>query len=191
MGSRFKSIDECRSIHRYHLEQVCYRRPQGAPRSASLQVVDDRFQVLMPTRIPIAWFVVALAAFAVGCRGNSLSSVDVPDQLVLYSIDGRDFVSNQLEKPVTNESFHEYPVLGKMEIEDRTAKREIIRAVKDGVRQSDGTLAKCYWPRDGIPNEPGHVSLSPASGQWAVASAAWHGRTHRIHRDRAAPLRGT
>jgi hypothetical protein len=87
------------------------------------------------------------AAFA-GCGGGSVASLDVPDKLTLYSIDGRDFEPGK--EPKVEEKFHGYPVLGKVEVKDPERRKEIIAALKDGMARSDGRMAKCFWPRHAI-----------------------------------------
>ena len=90
----------------------------------------------------------AAIAFICGCGADSGTGVDAPELLILYSIDGRDLEPGEEAK--TEEKFHEFPVLGKLEIRDREKFAEIMGALKDGMARSDGTTAKCFWPRHGI-----------------------------------------
>jgi len=101
-----------------------------------------RIRFLVP-----ACYVVISVAFA-GCGGGSVLNLDAPEQLTLYSIDGRDF--KQGEEPKTEEKFHGYPVLGKVEITDVDRRKEIVAALKKGMARSDGKMAKCFWPRHAI-----------------------------------------
>ena len=41
-------------------------------------------------------------------------------------------------------------MLGKVEIIDAGKRREIIDALKQGLAQSDGKIAACFWPRHAI-----------------------------------------
>src|SRR5262249_32971335 len=91
--------------------------------------------------------VVVAAAFS-GCGRDPVASLDAPEQLTLYSIDGRDFKPGQ--EPKAEEKFHDYPVLGKVEIKDAAKLQEIAAALQKGLARSDGTMAKCFWPRHGI-----------------------------------------
>jgi hypothetical protein len=69
---------------------------------------------------------------------GSLARLDVPESLVLYSIDGRDFAPG--EEPQTAEKFYNYPVLGKLSIDDA-----------EGVANSNWfEFVHCFWPRHGI-----------------------------------------
>ena len=91
--------------------------------------------------------VVVTAALA-GCGRDPVAGLEAPEQLTLYSIDGLDFGPRQ--EPKTDEKFHGYPVLGKIEITDAAKRREIAAALKDGLARSDGKMAKCFWPRHAI-----------------------------------------
>ena len=71
-----------------------------------------------------------------------------PEELILYSIDGRDFDPGQ--EPKTEEKFHNYPVLGKVEITDGGKRAEIAAALKDGMARTDVSRAACFWPRHAI-----------------------------------------
>ena len=82
------------------------------------------------------------------CSRNPLDKLDTPQQLTLYSVDGRDFEPG--EEPKTDEKFHGYPVLGKVEITEEGQRRDLIAALKVGIDLSDGKLAACFWPRHAI-----------------------------------------
>jgi hypothetical protein len=101
-------------------------------------------------RIPYRKFVfcVIFALVLMGCRRDPLGGVDVPEQLTLYSIDGRDFEPGK--QPKVDEKFHGYPVLGKVEITDAGKRKEIIAALKEGLAHDDGSIAACFWPRHAI-----------------------------------------
>ena len=87
--------------------------------------------------------VMLLTAISGGC-----GSVDPPDSLTLYSIDGRDFKPG--EEPQTEEKFHGYPVLGRVTFYDSEKRKEIFTALQTGISGSDGTMAACFWPRHAI-----------------------------------------
>jgi len=89
-------------------------------------------------------YLIMLASLMVGTVTHG---TEPPDQLILYSIDGRDDAG----KPGKDvELFHNYPVLGKIEIKEAAKRDEILAALKSGIDKSDGTVAKCFWPRHGI-----------------------------------------
>ena len=95
--------------------------------------------------------IIAYLLFTAGCARESVESVtdvETPEKLILYSVDGRDFEPGNA--PKVDEAFHGYPVLGKVEITEAEKRNEIIAAVKDGIARSDGKLAKCFWPRHAI-----------------------------------------
>lgn len=73
-----------------------------------------------------------------------------PEQMVLYSIDGRDFPPGEGPQYESNEKFHGYPVLGKVEIEDVAKRKELMSALRKGIADNDGAAAKCFWPRHAI-----------------------------------------
>ena len=90
----------------------------------------------------------ALLVAIAGCTPRSAPKPVVPDQLTLYSIDGRDFPPGQ--KPKSDETFHDYPVLGKVDVKSAEARRVLMAALQDGLAQSDGTMAHCFWPRHAL-----------------------------------------
>ena len=95
---------------------------------------------------PICCIVIG-TAFA-GCGDGSVANLDVPEQLTLYSIDGRHFEPGK--EPKVEEKFHGYPVLGKVEVTDPDRRKEIIAALNEGRARSNGTMAKCFLPRHAI-----------------------------------------
>lgn len=69
------------------------------------------------------------------------------DELVLYSVDGRDH-NQRRDKPVptTGETALEYPVMGKVVVEDPTQRRALGAAFRDATAKP-GSPARCFWPR--------------------------------------------
>lgn len=92
-------------------------------------------------------FLISLLLILPGCAANS-TRVETPDELILYSLDGRDFAPG--EEPKTNEKFHNVPVLGKLVVADAARRRKVISTLHKGLAESDGSIAKCFWPRHGI-----------------------------------------
>jgi hypothetical protein len=90
-----------------------------------------------------------LSVGAWGC-GGSTRELNSPDSLILYSIDGMDSDHKESKYPESVERFHGYPVLGKIEIVDSKQRSEIAEAVKAGIKSSDGTMNKCFWPRHAL-----------------------------------------
>jgi hypothetical protein len=102
----------------------------------------------MRTRFVIGLACVLVISALAGCGRDSMAGLDTPEQLTLYSIDGRDFESGQ--EPKTEEKFYGYPVLGKVEITDADKRQEIVAALQQGLAQSDRKLAACFWPRHAL-----------------------------------------
>lgn len=48
------------------------------------------------------------------------------------------------------DDFHGFAILGTMTIADRGTRDELIRALRAGMRSSDGTVLACFMPRHGI-----------------------------------------
>jgi len=93
-------------------------------------------------RVAVAWPAFLLL---LGCQ-DADSRIAV-DSMTVYSLDGT-YHRQKGQKPPA-ETFHGYPVLGKVDIaaKDRTA---ILAAVKKGIAQSDGKENNCFWPRHGL-----------------------------------------
>ena len=87
-----------------------------------------------------------------GCGTDHSAVPSIPDQLFLYSLDGtKEWTQEEIEKQATDgELFHNFPVLGKTEITDVAKRKELMAAFKQGISRSDGSTAKCFWPRHGI-----------------------------------------
>jgi hypothetical protein len=78
---------------------------------------------------------------------ESLPGLRSPDVLVLYSIDGREPPD---ESNASDDKFHGFPVLGKLEIKQTASRAEICAAIREGVAEFDGVVAACFWPRHGL-----------------------------------------
>jgi len=106
----------------------------------------------MRTRISIQVCFLMLVIGFLGCGERNIEraieNFDVPDKLTLYSIDDRD--PEPVKEPKSDEKFHGYSVLGKIEVTDPNKRKEIISALKEGMAKSDGSMAKCFWPRPAI-----------------------------------------
>jgi hypothetical protein len=77
--------------------------------------------------------------------------VVVPEQLILYSIDGRDyFPPEQPPETESDEEFHGYPVVGKVDISSLEDRRMLMEAYHRGVAESVDRVKQCFWPRHGI-----------------------------------------
>lgn len=95
----------------------------------------------------LAYCVVVAFAF-VNCGCGSMPILDAAEQVTLYSIDGRDFEPGQA--PKAEEKFHGYPVLGKIVFTDAEKCNAVVGTLNEGLAQSDGKIAACFWPRHGM-----------------------------------------
>jgi hypothetical protein len=96
-------------------------------------------------------FALVAILIASGCSGSPLAKLNSPDQLTLYSIDGRDEDRRLKDLEVkSSETFHGYPVLGKVEVTDPDRRKQLIAALKDAHARRPTDGAKCFWPRHGI-----------------------------------------
>jgi hypothetical protein len=107
----------------------------------------------------LTWCYVIFAVMAVSCSTESREPsfarprsdqplVTQPEQLTLYSIDGREFEPG--EAPKTEETFHGYPVLGKIVVTDPAKRAELMTALKKGLADGPEDVADCFWPRHAI-----------------------------------------
>src|SRR5688572_10277234 len=88
----------------------------------------------------------SVAIFA-GCGQSRPVTVapaqSAPDQLTLYAIDGLVNEPESFESDATH--FRGYEILGKVEITDPAEQQKIMQAIEDGINESDGTVAACFW----------------------------------------------
>ncbi len=79
---------------------------------------------------------------------DSVVTVPVPERLTLLSIDG---THGPGKAPPNAEQFHEYPVLGKLEITEAEQRKAIMTAIERGIWTAKyGRGGGCFWPRHGI-----------------------------------------
>lgn len=92
-----------------------------------------------------------LALFSTACCSKPVhpTALDA-DQFTLYSIDGNHYPGSPTKIPDHIEIFHGYPVLGKIELNDKTDRQTLLQALAQGIDDSDGTVAGCFIPRHGI-----------------------------------------
>lgn len=84
----------------------------------------------------------------IGCGKDPLPELQRPDRLTLYSIDGRDPPLRGNTQP--SETFHKYPVLGKVEFVGPQQSREMVANLKKAVERGTEPMASCFWPRHAI-----------------------------------------
>ena len=75
---------------------------------------------------------------------NERTNVKTSDQLTLYSIK-----TETTESEEGKGRFHDYPILGAVEITDAAQRREIMTALVEGFEKG-GIAANCFWPRHAI-----------------------------------------
>ena len=93
-------------------------------------------------------FACAVSPMTIGCGVDTRSVLDSADAITLYSIDGNDYFPPE-KKPKTDEEFHSYPVLGKVEITEAPKLSQLVAALKESIDEHGGG-AKCFWPRHGV-----------------------------------------
>lgn len=71
-----------------------------------------------------------------------------PSKLTLYSIDFREVLMEESEKPKDDnrERIAGWPVIGKIEISDPQQRKEIMDSIREAIRKPD-EQKKCFWPR--------------------------------------------
>ena len=80
---------------------------------------------------------------------NTTTSLENPEKLILYSLDFREEYMDE-GFPQTEDMFRGIPVMGKIEVKDARKRKEIIAAINAGTAESDGDMAKCFYPRHAI-----------------------------------------
>lgn len=95
--------------------------------------------VVLPVVAALGWWAWA---------GDDLPGLTDPDELALYSIDGRH--RQPEEPPAAGETFHGYPVYGAVALTDPAARRAVASAVRAGLVEPDISAAACFWPRHGV-----------------------------------------
>lgn len=103
-----------------------------------------RWQVVMAFIVLIC----AILPLALRFSSNHLPSTAIEilqhaDHFELLSLDPR------LQSSPENDSFHGYRVLRRVTISDATARKKLISALRQGMRENSG-IAACFNPRHGI-----------------------------------------
>jgi hypothetical protein len=94
-------------------------------------------------------FLVGGGLFAVGVLRSTFVDDNGPiDSMTVYSLDGTFHPMSGAKPP--GETFHRYPVLGKVDIESPRDRAAILAAVKRGIAEYKGAENKCFWPRHGV-----------------------------------------
>lgn len=88
---------------------------------------------------------VGLISAGTGCAEKPVAVFNVPEQLTLYSIDGREIEARY--QPMDGETFQGYPVLGKVEVTDAAERKELMASLEDGIAKSEEDVLDCFWPR--------------------------------------------
>ncbi len=109
-----------------------------------LQYSPATLLVCSTTRFTILGLLCLAALLPVcGCAGKA-PNVKTPDRLTLYSIK-----TETTDADEGNGRFHNYPILGKVEIADAGQRREIMTALVEGIAKG-GVPGACFWPRHAI-----------------------------------------
>ncbi len=76
--------------------------------------------------------------------------LDKGDRFFLLAIDPDSEFRLNPSLPRPKEIFHDFGVLGKAEIKDMTQREALLKALYQGIAESDGMVAACFNPRHGI-----------------------------------------
>lgn len=123
----------------------------------------ETFQCHMRSRVlTIVFTIVVCCAFTAAVllvgellrrRGAAIGGLKNPDLLTLYAIDGTEDVEAKYTLAVTagEEVFHEYAVLGKVQIQDAAERSKIVAAFQNAVVWPDSQPpSKCFRPRHAL-----------------------------------------
>jgi hypothetical protein len=88
----------------------------------------------------------------------ALKILENADIFVLLSLDP---VPKQLRQDAQKiqDTFHNHPVLGRTTITNKTERSDLLNAFLKGVRDSDGSVARCFNPRHGISAKRGSQTV--------------------------------
>lgn len=77
------------------------------------------------------------------------AAVEIPRELVLYSLDFRERRIDPIADDDNRERFGDFLVLGKVKIEEAAKRKEIMAAIHKAIPNSSEGPA-CFWPRHGL-----------------------------------------
>ena len=100
--------------------------------------------------------VVALSSWGCGTpvdKGFDPNRNELPAKIKTVLETSESFVLLSLDPSATPDSkevFHEYKVLGKVDIKDKSERTEILKALQQGIADASGNVLGCFNPRHGI-----------------------------------------
>ena len=107
----------------------------------------------MKKRYVFLLVILTCAAIYYWWNQTSVVQLNVPEQMTLYSIDGdddrRDEQGLPEEQKPNVEYFHNFPVLGKMEITDEKKRQALIESINRDFNKG-GIGARCFIPRHAL-----------------------------------------
>jgi len=140
-------------------------------------------------------------------RGQALSKtsrriLEMSDEFILLSIDPNPPQMPEMTDLNSKEKFHDYPVLGSVQIKDPKQKGELLAALYKGVRKFHGGVPGCFEPRHGIRAVSGTnwvelvicfecdqvVEYGPAGEGWTLMDKSPRDTFNRALRDAGVPL---
>jgi len=94
----------------------------------------------------------AILAIALLLGASSCSNQKLPPRTVavLEQADQFELLALSPTSTKSDQSFHGYAVLGAAKISQTDTRRRLVSALRQSMRESDGTLAACFHPRHGI-----------------------------------------
>jgi hypothetical protein len=102
----------------------------------------------------IGWLAFAAAgvlsvAWVVTYARGPVARLSQPDELILYSLEGPEYLPSLGGPPPEGEMFHDFPILGKLDVKNPQDREEIVAALKDGAAHGN-QLAFCFLPRHAV-----------------------------------------
>lgn len=131
----------------------------------------------MPSRTSQAWALAGWLALLAGCAPSGdlqgakrteavFAALDNAEEYVLFSLEPTEDEEAEAAgevaeeaapgdpsagtKPAALDKFHGWRVLGQTTIDDKAVQKKLNGALDTGRRESDGSIASCFWPRHGI-----------------------------------------
>ena len=111
--------------------------------------------------------------------GKTMKVLDEGERFVLLAIDPFPRSASDSSLPRAKEVFHDFGILGKAEIRDVAQRKALLKALYQGIADSDGQVAACFNPRHGISASLGEetVDLLICFECLSIRTYAKHGKS--------------
>ncbi len=109
------------------------------------------------------WRVALVFSLALGCGAERGADVVAPGAAPVSSMQllalNPQLAEESAAPRAGGDVFHAYSVLGRARIVEPAEQDALLRALGDAERASDGTAAKCFFPRHGLSVQRGSASV--------------------------------